>query len=339
MARRERKHRNGPLIIAGALTILLIVAVVAGGALWLLRPASGQTVQVTVKPGATSTEIASDLAGAGVVNNALLFRLYVKDQGAQDKLQAGAYKMRTGMSYADALALLLKGPFFKYYKVTIPEGLTVADIAAQVARQTPIKKDSFLAAAVNNGYDFPFLKGLKTDGLEGYLFPKTYTISDRTTARDLVTLMLQQFGKETRSLDLKEIKAKGYLLGDAIIVASIVEVEAKLDQDRPLVAAVVYNRLAQGMMLQLDSTVEFALPARKPELSFKDLEISSPYNTYQHEGLPPGPIAAPGLKSIQAALHPAPVGYLYFAVTGTDGSITFTNTYDEFSKLNIVQGQ
>lgn len=335
MARNKNRFGYGLLIAA---TALILLAIAAGSVLLLLRPGSGEPVHVSIKPGSSSADIAAQVAGQEVVVNALVFRLYIKDHGAQDQLQAGEYDMRTGMSYAEALALLKKGPGIKYYKVTIPEGLTVSETAAIVAKKTPITTDAFVAEAVNSGYNFPFLKGLKTDSLEGYLFPKTYTVTDRTTARDLVTLMLRQFGKETTGLDLSVIGKKGYTLHDAIIVASMVEMEAKLDSERSLVSAVVYNRLDRGMLLQMCSTVEFALPERKEALSYQDLEVESPYNTYKNEGLPPGPIASPGLKSIEAALHPAAFDYLYFVLTGDDGSHTFTASYDEFSKVKAEKG-
>ncbi len=325
-----------PLLIAAAAALLVIL--IASAAFLLLRPNADQPVHLSVSPGSTSADIAGLAADKGIVANALLFRLYIKDHGAQNELQAGEYDMRTGMTYAEALAQLKRGPVKKYYTVTIPEGLTVAETAATVAKKTPITKEAFEAAAVNDGYDFAFLKRSDGTSLEGYLFPKTYTITDKTTARDLVTLMLRQFGKETAGVNLADAKAKGYSLNDVITIASMVEMEAKLDNERALVAAVVYNRLSRGMLLQMCSTVEFALPERKESLTYKDLEVESPYNTYKHEGLPPGPIASPGLKSIEAAAHPASVDYLYFVLTGDDGSHTFTSSYEEFSSVKADKG-
>ncbi len=333
---RKQNRLNRALLTTAAIVLIIIIG--GGAALFVFRPSGGQPVRLSIAPGSTSAEIANLAAARGVVANSLIFRLYIKDNGAQDDLQAGEYDLRTGMSYAEALATLRRGPTKKFYTVTIPEGLTVAETAAIVAKKTPITKDAFEAAAVSDGYDFPFLKGLNVVSLEGYLFPKTYTITDRTTARDLVTLMLRQFAKETAGLNLSDAKAKGYTLNDVVIIGSMVEMEAKLDDERALVAAVVYNRLSHGMLLQMCSTVEFALPERKESLSYKDLEVESPYNTYKHEGLPPGPIASPGLKSIEAAAHPAAVDYLYFVLTGDNGSHTFTSSYEEFSNVKAEKG-
>lgn len=334
---KTKKSRAGGwfLIIA-----LVVLAAIVGclAAYMLTRPAGNAAVKVSIKAGSSSGDVANRLAEQGVIRNALLFRLYVMGREAQDKLQAGEYVMKTGMTNREALDLLLKGPKVKYYTLVIPEGYTVGEIADRVAADTPISKEDFIAAAVPSKYDYDFLKGIPGDTLEGYLFPKTYTITDKTNAEELVKLMLNQFAQETDALDMSFAKARGLSLNQIVIIASMIEKEVKIPAERPLVSAVIYNRLDIDMLLQICATVEYALPEHKEELSYKDLETESPYNTYLHPGLPPGPIASPGMACLEAALAPASVDYLYYVLTGTDGSHSFTSSYEEFERIKNEQG-
>jgi UPF0755 protein len=296
-------------------------------------------VKVSIRPGDTTADIALALSSRAIIKSALLFRLYVKERHADERLQSGEYHMRTGMSNEEALELLLKGPYVKYYKITIPEGMTVRETARAVAKASPIKEEQFLASAKKSGYDIPFLKELPDESLEGYLFPKTYTITDKTEAKDLVSMMLWQFQKETSGLDMSYVRSRGLGLHDAMTIASIIEKEVRLSSERELVSQVIYNRLDRQMALQMCSTVQYALPKWKEELTYSDLEVDSPYNTYLHTGLPPGPIASPGIASIKAALQPKPGNYLFFVLTGDDGSHTFTETSEEFERVKKEYGR
>lgn len=338
MARTDRyKKKNGYGRFFTGLAALVLILVIVIGVIYIW-PRSSQDVTVTIKPGFSSAEIAAVMADNGVVKNAILFKLYISRQNAGDKLQAGEYKLRTGMSFADALAALLQGPDIKYYKITTPEGLTLEQTADTVADNSPITKDEFLEAAVKSKYEFDFLKDIPGESLEGFLFPKTYTVTGRTTAEDLIKMMLRQFQIETSGLDMGLAEKRDMNIYKVVIVGSIIEKEVKLPQERPLVAAVIYNRLDQGMLLQMCATVEYALPDHKEALSYQDLEVESPYNTYKYQGLPPGPIASPGLASLDAALKPAPVDYLYYVLTGEDGSHSFTSNYDEFARIKAEKG-
>lgn len=323
------------------LAVVVVVAVV-GGALYgasvfLGRPDSRQ-VRVTIRPGASTTGIARELADKGVVKNWALFSLYVRRRGAERRLMAGEYVLNTGLSYPGALAELLKGPRIKYYRVTIPEGLTVAQTAQAVAEQTPIKEADFLAEATRGGRDYAFLRDNPSDSLEGFLFPKTYTMTGRMKAGDAVDVLLKQFDKESGALDFNAARQRNLNLYQILIVASMVEREVKVPDERAKVAAVVYNRLDRGMLLQIDATVQYALGEQKSELTYADLAVDSPYNTYLRAGLPPGPICSPGLASIEAALKPAPVGYLYYVLTSPDGRHTFTDSAEEFERIKREQG-
>jgi UPF0755 protein len=294
---------------------------------------------VVIKPGSSTSEIAEVLTEAGVVDNAWQFKLYIKRNKAETKIKAGEYHLKTGLSYKDALTLLLKGPKTRYYSITIPEGFTLKEIADVVGSKTSISKQEFLTFAGKDYYDLSFLSEIPSDSLEGYLFPKTYLITERMNAHDVIKMMLLQFQKEVSPLDFTWAKGRNLSLHQVITVASMIEKEVKIQEERSEVAAVIYNRLNKGMLLQIDATVQYALPERKPQLSYDDLKVPSLYNTYLNPGLPPGPIASPGLASIQAALKPANVDYLFYVLTGEDGSHTFTSSYEEFSRIKEERGR
>jgi UPF0755 protein len=314
--------------------------VAAAVAVWwvLFRPVSplpaGRAVTVVVPKGASSDAVATLLADDGVVASPTMFRLRAAMLGAIDSLKAGTYDLKTGSSYDAVIARLQAGPSVTYFTLTIPEGWTITQIAQRVEAKTGIPSSDFTALATTSRskFDFPFLAQDQTPSLEGYLFPKTYLVKKGTTADALIRMMLVQYGEETSSLDLSYARSKNLTLRDVTIIASIIEHEVSLDKDRPLVASVIYNRLKAHMRLQLDSTVEYVVGG-KPRLSLQDLKTPSPYNTYLHQGLPPGPIDNPGLASLRAAAMPANTAYLYYVLTRKDGSQSFAVTYQQFLAL------
>jgi UPF0755 protein len=298
---------------------------------------SGRTVTITIPQGATGEQMAVMLAKAGVVANSTMFRVQASTLGATSDMKPGTYEMTTGSSYQRVIRMLQAGPQIEYVTFTIPEGWGIPAIAARVEAKFGIPAADFIDLA-NTGkarFDYPFLAGDPTPSLEGYLFPKTYTLKKSSNATDVIDVMLTQYGKETAALDYAYAKSKGLTPHQVLTMASIIEREASLVKDRPKVASVMYNRLAIGMRLQLDSTVQFALNG-KANLTLSDLQNPSPYNTYQHVGLPPGPICCPGLISIQAALHPAKTKYIYYILTGKDGSQSFTASYAQFLQLKTL---
>ncbi|MBU1672503.1 MAG: endolytic transglycosylase MltG [Actinobacteria bacterium] len=230
------------------------------------------------------------------------------------------------------------------YTVTIPEGYTNEQTAAKVAEATKgsISRAEF-NAALEQDYDYAFLEGayLETGPearMQGFLFPKTYEVTNKSSARVMVNKLLHQYGVETGDLDWSRASNLGLTPYQVLITASLIEKEAKLAEDRPLVASVIYNRLAAKMKLQFCSTVEYALGEWKEELTNEDLEVDSPYNTYRVSGLPPTPICNPGFESIRAALYPAATDYLYFILTGPDGKHSFTGDYQQFLLWKKQQG-
>jgi UPF0755 protein len=218
-------------------------------------------------------------------------------------------------------------------KVTIPEGFTVWQIADKLAENGLVDRARFLELVTHGGRSFVAESPAGTERLEGYLFPSTYLIPVRASPREIVTQMLDTFRNQVipelaANTDRLSVDGKPVSVHQVVTVASLVEREAKKPADRPLVSAVIWNRLARGMRLQVDATVLYAMGEHRPRLYYRDLGIDSPYNTYTHVGLPPGPIANPGLASIRAALHPARVDYLYY-VARPDGSHIFSRTLEE----------
>lgn len=226
----------------------------------------------------------------------------------------------------------------KVYKIVLPEGLTLAQTARKVEEATKgnISVEEFDAATGDGGFDYSFLEGARGN-LEGFLFPKTYEVTEQASARSVVSKLLKQFGLETEDLEWSRAQSLGVTPYQVVIIASIIEEEAKVPGDRPLVASVVYNRLRKGMKLGMCSTVQYALGESKPVLTNKDLEVDSPYNTYRIEGLPPAPISNPSFESIRAALYPASSDFLYFILTGADGSHSFTADYQQFLRWKEEQ--
>ena len=335
-----KSERSRRLHAIAAASVALIVVLAAVGA-WdlLLRSESGMpagaTVQVIIPSRSHSAEIARILAEKGVVPNALMFRILARLSGNDATLKAGTYDLTTGMPYGDVTARLSKGPEMVYDELQVPEGWTIDQIAARVEARTSVTAKDFIGVAKRQAQDpallakYPFLRYNKTKSLEGYLFPKTYRIKAGADARQIVEMMLAQFGRETGDLDVSVPQGRGLTPHDVVTMASMIEREARVPAERPVIASVIYNRLAKGMLLEIDATVLFIV-GNKTRLLYRDLRVDSPYNTYIVHGLPPGPIASPGLASLEAALRPADTGYYFYVRTGKDGSHTFTQTKVEF---------
>lgn len=297
-----------------------------------------QTVHVAIPEGATTSEIAATLHDNGVITSPTIFRLLVWLKGNGGDFKAGDYLFNKGIHFAEAFSILEGGPNFQA-RFTLPEGLTVKQDASRISEATSITADDFQAAAASGDYDFPLIPAESQDNLEGFLFPKTYSVAKDVSASQVIRMLLNQFEAETRDVEWSRAQGLGITPYQAVIIASMIEREAAVDDERPLVAAVIFNRLKKDMPLQIDATVQYALPEWKGVLTYNDLKTDSPYNTYLHKGLPPGPICSPGLPSIQAALNPADVDYLYYVATG-DGHHFFTSDYNEFLRVkNEVQKQ
>lgn len=334
---RPRRRRIGQTVVA-SIAIALVVLSVAVWAVFLRSVSgipAGMQVVIDIPRGADTHSIATRLAAAGVVANADMFRVRSRMDGADAKLRPGTYEFETGTDYETVIVRLTQGAPFVYDTVTIPEGFTIDQIAERLQAHTGIKAADFKRLAGTRAgvaafkKKHGFLVGDPAPTLEGYLFPKTYRIDKGSSATEAIDIMLSQFGKETGSLDLTAARAKGLTLHQVVTIASMIERETLLEKERPLVSSVIYNRLARGMRLEIDATVQYIV-GNKRRLLYRDLHAESPYNTYLHTGLPPGGIASPGSAALDAAAHPAPTGYLYYVLTGRNGSHTFLTNKADF---------
>ena len=336
---RPRRGRAGGVAMLLIVVVVLVILVIGISAWGLfLRPATdilaGRHVQLAIPDGTSSADIARDLADAGVVQNANMFRLQVRLAGADSDLKAGVYDLQTGLSYDEAIEELTNGPRIVYTQVTIPEGYVIEQIAARMEEQVGIPAEEFsqlaLSGATTEFSDRPYLASGHEGSLEGYLFPKTYSIREGSTARDVIEMMLDQYELEIASVDTTAAQEAGISMHELVTIASMIEREARVSEERELISSVISNRLVKGMRLEIDATIEYILPGNTFRLRNSDLEIDSPYNTYMYGGLPPGPISNPGLASLQAAAAPAETDFIYYVLTDKDGSHTFATNYEDF---------
>lgn len=312
-------------------------------------PASAEArrVRVVVREGETAASIAEKLAARGLIRNAEVFRWVTRWRGVDGRFLPGEYELSPHMTSREIMRVLQAGdPTLG--QVTYPEGWRAAQMADALAARGLIDREAFLAATRRADYPLPLAADLPAGvSLEGYLFPDTYQVGQRTSAQELVLSMVGTFERRVGPQWERRRGRTGLALHEAVTLASIVEREAQRPDERPLIAGVFLNRLRAGMPLQADPTVQFALvgpaPAGRPAdgywkspLSARDLAVDSPYNTYRRRGLPPGPIANPGLAAIEAVLDPAPSDYLYFVAT-EDGRHRFARTYEEHLKNVAAQ--
>jgi UPF0755 protein len=280
---------------------------------------------VYIKPKTGVQEIAQLLQEAGVIRNPWLFLALAYLQGSLTRLQAGEYEFTSSMSLPEILHRLETGRIFTH-QVTIPEGFTALDIAQLLASERLADAERFMALVKDAR--FADRLGLPVAGLEGYLFPDTYRLSRGTPEEEIIRTMVARF-REVLPSDF-EVQAERLNLDahGVITLASLIEKEAKLDSERPLVSGVFYNRLRRNIPLQSDPTAIYGAANSRRRITTIDLQRKTPYNTYLKAGLPPGPIANPGLASIRAALNPARVDFLYF-VAKNDGSHFFSRTLEQ----------
>lgn len=332
--------------IRAVLIIILLLALAGGGGAWYIwngmqpvEPA-GPAVTFTIEKGMGSAEIASLLEDNGIIRNGMFFRGYLKWVKEGSSFKAGTYTASPGETYDELIARLNAGDVVKEDTVvfTIPEGFTAKQIAEKLAEAWNQPADVFLKM-MNSGAGLTAVNTLKIPEdaslrhrLEGYLFPETYELAKDSTPQEVVEAMLEQLSKKLDSIPdwQAQLAERGLSLHELLTVASLVEREVVVDEERPLVAGVIYNRLKKGQNLEIDATVQYLLDKQKERLLNKDLKVESPYNTYRNPGLPPGPIGSPGLASIQAALTPKASEY-YFYVTKKDGTQghLFGKTYKE----------
>ena len=290
-------------------------------------------INVKIREGLSTAEIADRLAEKDIIGSSLKFRILSRIYGYDDKLRPGSYTFTLGMTDEEVFAKLLTGEK-RLVQFTVPEGFGVKEIAARLESLDLVDKEDFIKAATDfTPYDYMRKHKDVFYASEGFLFPDTYTVESDVEIEEILNLMAENFdAKLTRSMRLQAEKMD-LSIYDLITLASLVEREVRFPEDRAIVAQVLLKRLSMNMPLQTDATLQYLMETPKEEVSIADTQIDSPYNTYQHVGLPPGPIANPGLASIEAVLHPADTDYLYFVADRT-GHNHYAHTYEEH--LNLV---
>ena len=335
---RRRRITPGRRIVA-----LLAIAVLAGvvvGTLLLVQPfgsVEGSQVRINIPAGSGAGDIGEQLAKEGVVDSAFFFRVRATLSGKRDSLRSGRHTLRKDMTYGSAIAALsvpdttAKRPTVN---VTIPEGRSRREIAP-LSGKAGLRGSYMEASSRFRGALDPFRYDAPrgTRSLEGFLYPATYELDVRAPARDLVERQLAAFRDNFATVNLERARRGKLTAYDVLIIASMVEREAQLAKERPLIAAVIYNRLKDGTPLGIDATTRYALNKPSGALLQSELEVDSPYNTRRRAGLPPTPIGNPGLSSIRAAAAPADVKFRYFVVKpGTCGEHVFAATIEEHNQ-------
>jgi UPF0755 protein len=350
---RKRRKRRGArgwavriVVVAGFAAFMFGVYTVATRTNdWLQAKAAetttttvASTVKITISPGMSPAQIGQMLEDKGVIPSASAFVELVASRKSADKLKPGSYTLATKSQPIDIVAKLETGQGSTTFMVTLREGLAAQEIQTQLVKAGTLKDASTYNDLVKQPDKFalPQIGGStqKVNTLEGLLWPDTYNLMAGDGPTQLIGAQLQAFNKKTAALDWTKVDTLPVQLSpyQVLIVASLVEREAVTANDRAAVAAVVYNRLKKKMRLDLDVTVRYALNKWTGDLTAKDLQVDSPYNTRVLTGLPPAPICNPGLTSINAALAPAQVDYLYF-LADASGKMSFTSSYSQFVKL------
>lgn len=302
----------------------------------LLKPFNiRENAEVYIPKGASFSTIASIFKEKGFIRNETVFKIAGRALGIEKKARAGYYLITPEMNLVDLLYKLLEGKILDY-SFTVVEGDSIFEIAEKLSKLNPDYSSKFLELSTKK----EFLKSLNIDApsLEGYLFPATYSIPKGMEIEEIVTMMVRKFWSVYDEALINKTKELGWTVNQVVTLASIIEKEAKLEEEKPIISAVYHNRLKLGMPLQADPTAIYGIKRYREGVTKKDLQNKTPYNTYIIKGLPPGPIASPSLTSIKAALNPAKVPYLYFVARG-DGSHEFSVNYDRHvSVINELRG-
>lgn len=328
--------RRGRIVLL-LVILALIVAIPALAAAVYLRSIGvfgtsdpGKKIEIVVPKGAGVETIGELLEERGVIESAFGFRIAAYLEGGAEDIQAGRYEIATGLTAKDALAALVDNPpVAEFVTVTFPEGLWLEDFARILEEETDLSGDRFLKV-LSNGKVRSSLLPEGEDNHEGLLFPSTYQVGEKDDEVDVARRLVEEMEEQVAPLDFSVAESMGYSRYEAIVIASMIEAEAKLDSERPKVSRVIYNRLEIGEKLGIDATVNYAIGDHKLGLTVSELATDSPYNTRLYPGLPPTPIGAAGAEALEAAAAPADGEWLFYVLEDCDGRHAFSETYDEF---------
>ena len=333
-------RRRRPLLVGLVVLAAVVVLGLIGAGLWIkgkIDPggAPGEEIALTVPEGATTADIAELLADEGVISDAGIFGYYVQFTGGAT-FQAGDYTLARNSAMGDVVATLDEGPEIAFDQVTVPEGLSLEEVAERVGEVERFSAERFLELAESGTVRSQYQPD-DVDSLEGFLFPDTYRFDQTEDEGALLERMVEQFDTVATEVGYDQVDLPGGLTAyEAIVVASLIESEARVPEDRAKISRVIYNRLEEEMLLQIDATVIYARGGEhRPngQVLFSDLEVDSPYNTYKFAGLPPTPIAVPGRASLEAAIDPEPGDWLFYVKYENDGTHAFAETGAEHSRL------
>jgi UPF0755 protein len=335
MAEKKKRRVSAAPLLACVVILLLVLVAPYYSELTSNKSKNGTDVTISVEQGSSVQDIAGVLKENKLIKSEKIFILRAKLEKKADKLNYGTFELNTGMCIPDIINVLVNTTYKKEtVTFTVPEGYSVEQIAERAESLSLCTKEEFFAA-LDDDYDYSFLNDVPSDKnvkyrLQGFLFPKTYEFYTDASAHDVIDAMLAQFEKEYAAV-AENSRLNFY---DTITLASLIEREALLNDERPRIAGVMYNRLNKGMRLQIDASVVYVITDGLYDVNrvlYSDLEVDSPYNTYKVSGLPAGPICNPGIVSIKAAINPEENNYLYYHTdtTKNDGSHIFTENYED----------
>lgn len=320
------------IILVLSVLLILIVSFIIFSLVTIKTKNIKEEIIVTIKEGSGTSQIANTLKSNGIIKSKYAFISYIKKNNATTNLKPGTYKFNSGkITFDDIFEKLIKGEQEESITITIPEGYTVKQIAKLFEQKGLTTEEKFLDYAKNLEIPFDYIKkGEDYRQLEGFLFPNTYSIPISWSEKEIINMLLTEFDKNWTDEFDNRAKELDFTPQEIVTIASLIEREARVEKERSTISSVIHNRIKKGMLLQIDATVQYLLPEQKARLLYKDLEVDSPYNTYKYAGLPPTPIAAPGLSCIKAALYPENTDYYYYRTKAiNNGEHNFSKTYEE----------
>lgn len=329
-----KKSKGKFKIIVLILIIVILGLKVYESSLGPMDLTNSENIEISIPESTSTYDISKILYEKKLIKNPFIFLYKVGIRDVKSNLRAGSYNLSTDMDVDTIINNLTnKNGSKNNLKFTIPEGYEIRQIADSLSEQGIVDKARFMKLVKDKSNfedEYSFLKELdRGQGLEGFLFPSTYEVFPNSSEEEVISKMLDIFEQVYNEEIKSKINKTKLSLNEIVVLASIVEREGKVEKELPLISAVFHNRIKEGMRLQSCATVQFILGERKEVLTNEDTSIDSPFNTYRNSGLPPTPIASPGKAALVAAVNPADVDYLFFVLTGEDGSHTFTKTYDE----------